>query len=130
MTIILAIAAGMLVIAAGLTITQLVRGPGPVDRVVSTDVLIAIVVCSLGIEAAFNRHSFTVPVMLIIALLGFAGTVSMARFVANRAELLQPSLSDWLDEGVEGYGDAEPDATDEDDELDDDSEPDERGEQS
>ena len=52
------IAAGvMLAAAAALTLVRIVRGPAPSDRVVATDVLIAIVAGSLAVEAAMRAYA-------------------------------------------------------------------------
>ena len=51
---------------------------------VAADVLIAVVIAALALEAIVNDHSTTLPVMLVLSLLGFAGSVSIARFVADR----------------------------------------------
>jgi multicomponent Na+:H+ antiporter subunit F len=84
MEAVLVIAGLMLVVAAALTLVRIVRGPGPSDRVVATDVLITTVAGGLAVEAAINEHHHTIPVILVVSLLAFAGTVSMARFVAGR----------------------------------------------
>lgn len=84
MEIVLVIAGLMLAAAAALTLIRIVRGPNPSDRVVATDVLIAIVAGTLAVEAAINHHAYTIPVILILSLLAFAGTVSVARFIAGR----------------------------------------------
>ena len=88
MEILLVTAGGLLAAAAVLTLVRIVRGPGPSDRVVATDVLIATVAGALVVEAAVNRHAFTIPVILVLALLAFAGTVSMARFVVGRSRVV------------------------------------------
>jgi multicomponent Na+:H+ antiporter subunit F len=74
----------MLSVAAVLTVGRLSRGPTSLDRVVAADVLIAVVIATLALEAVINDHSTTLPVMLVLSLLGFAGSVSIARFVADR----------------------------------------------
>jgi multicomponent Na+:H+ antiporter subunit F len=84
MEIVLIVAGLMLAVASALTLIRIVRGPGPADRVVATDVLIAVIAGSLVVEAAINRHSYTIPVVLVLSLLAFAGTVAVARFVAAR----------------------------------------------
>lgn len=82
-------AAGVLLAASAVMATiRIVRGPSPIDRVIATDVLIAVVVGALAIEAAISRQTYTIPVMLALALLAFAGTVAMARFVAGRKSAL------------------------------------------
>ena len=74
----------MLALAAVLTVVRMSRGPSSLDRVVAADVLIAVVIAALALEAILNDHSTTLPVMLVLSLLGFAGSVSIARFVADR----------------------------------------------
>jgi multicomponent Na+:H+ antiporter subunit F len=77
-------AALMLAVAAVLTVVRMSRGPSSLDRVVAADVLIAVVIAALALEAIINDHSTTLPVLLVLSLLGFAGSVSIARFVADR----------------------------------------------
>lgn len=90
MDAVLAVAGVMLVVAASLTVIRIVRGPGPADRVVATDVLITTVAGAVAVEAAINRHSHTLALILVLSLLAFAGTVSMARFVAGRRDVVGP----------------------------------------
>ncbi|WP_306233654.1 monovalent cation/H+ antiporter complex subunit F [Agrococcus beijingensis] len=110
MEVVLFIAGAMLVAAAALTLVRIVRGPGPSDRVVATDVLITTVAGGLAVEAAINDHHYTIPVILVISLLAFAGTVSMARFVAGREGVVGrgPTARD-RQRGLEGDGPAEGD---------------------
>lgn len=100
MEVVLILAGLMLAVAAALTLIRIMRGPGPADRVVATDVLIAAVAGALVVEAAINRHSYTIPVVLVLSLLAFAGTVAVARFVAAR-EGVVGSGPDEVD-GLEG----------------------------
>ena len=44
------------------------------------DVLIAVMICGLALEAALNRHTTTLPVLVVLSLVGFVGSVSVARF--------------------------------------------------
>lgn len=74
----------LLVVAAALTVARMARGPSSLDRVVAADVLVAVVIATLAAEAIVNDHATTLPVMLVLSLLGFAGAVSIARFVAQR----------------------------------------------
>ena len=74
----------MLAVAAVLTVVRMSRGPSSLDRVVAADVLIAVVIAALALEAIIHDHTTTLPVMLVLSLLGFAGAVSIARFVADR----------------------------------------------
>lgn len=89
----------LLVGAATLTIARLARGPSSLDRVVAADVLVAVVIATLAAEAIVNHHATTLPVMLVLALLGFAGAVSIARFVAERDQSGRWRDADQPDEG-------------------------------
>lgn len=82
--VVVAVAALMLAVAAVLTVARMSRGPSSLDRVVAADVLVAVVIATLALEAVLHHHSTTLPVMLVLSLLGFAGSVSIARFVADR----------------------------------------------
>jgi multicomponent Na+:H+ antiporter subunit F len=42
--------------------------------------MVAVVICGLALEAAANRHSTTLPILGVLSLLGFVGSVSIARF--------------------------------------------------
>lgn len=74
----------LLGVAAILVLIRMAKGPSTLDRVVAADVMLAVVIAGLGLEAALNRHGTTVPVILVLSLLGFASALSMARFVADR----------------------------------------------
>ncbi|QDP95933.1 pH regulation protein F [Microlunatus elymi] len=83
--------------AALLAIIRIARGPSILDRVVATDVLIAIVIAGLVIEEVINRHTTTLPVILVLSLVGFAGAVSVARLVAAREAPRLVSVGDDAD---------------------------------
>jgi multicomponent Na+:H+ antiporter subunit F len=70
----------MLGIAALLLVVRISRGPTMLDRVVALDVLVAVVIGALALEAAAARHTTTLPVLAVLSLLGFVGSVSVARF--------------------------------------------------
>ena len=80
MTVVLAVCVAFLTIAALLLVTRIALGPTMLDRVVALDVLVAVVICGLGLEAAVHRHTTTLPILVVLSLLGFVGSVSVARF--------------------------------------------------
>ena len=53
-------------------------------QIESSRALARVVIAALAMEAAMNHHTTTIPIMLVLSLLGFAGSLSMARFVADR----------------------------------------------
>ncbi|MEV7006351.1 monovalent cation/H+ antiporter complex subunit F [Streptosporangium sp. NPDC051022] len=70
--------------AAAMTLDRLVRGPSMLDRAVALDVLTAVVMCGVAAGTmAFGRYS-TLPLLLVLSLVGFVGSVSLARFFSGR----------------------------------------------
>lgn len=80
MTVVLAVCVACLGVAALLLLARISSGPTMLDRVVALDVLVAVVICGLALEAAIHRHTTTLPILGVLSLLGFVGSVSIARF--------------------------------------------------
>jgi len=84
MTTVLAVALTVLLsVTALLALTRIYRGPSLVDRVVAADLLLATMLGAVGAEAAVNRHASTLPVLVVLSLLGFVGSVSLVRFAVR-----------------------------------------------
>lgn len=84
---IVAVIAGVLFGAAALcALYRIVVGPTVLDRVIASDVLVATVICALGAEMAFNRHTDTLAVLLVLALFAVLGSLSVARFLPVRED--------------------------------------------
>ncbi|MGW4834458.1 monovalent cation/H+ antiporter complex subunit F [Streptomyces globisporus] len=78
-------AAIVLVLAAGLLlVVRIWRGPSMLDRAISLDVIAALIIAGLGAKSAVALDSFYFPIMLVLAFLGFTGSVGIARFIAVR----------------------------------------------
>lgn len=77
------VCAAMLAVAGVLCLYRVVRGPSMLDRTIATDVFVASFVAALGVHAAVGRYSSTVSVLLALSLVGFLGSVSVARFAAR-----------------------------------------------
>ncbi|MCX5040739.1 MULTISPECIES: monovalent cation/H+ antiporter complex subunit F [Streptomyces] len=79
------VASLVMVLAAGaLLLYRIWYGPSMLDRAVALDVLAALIIAGIGVKAAHDRDSFYFPVMLVLAFLGFSGSVGIARFIAVR----------------------------------------------
>lgn len=72
-------------LSAGCALYRIIRGPSILDRMVASDVLLVTVICALLVDMAYRRHTDTLPVVLVLAMLGFVGAVGVARFVSNEA---------------------------------------------
>lgn len=80
MNVVLVFCVAILGVAALLLVIRLSRGPTTLDRMVALDVLVAVMICGLALEAAVHLHTTTLPVLVVLSLLGFVGSVSVARF--------------------------------------------------
>ncbi|MFT4187165.1 MAG: monovalent cation/H+ antiporter complex subunit F [Aeromicrobium sp.] len=74
---------GLLGVTGALCVVRVVRGPTMLDRTVAADVFVAATVGAIGIEAAVNRHTTTLPILVAMSLVGFLGSVSIARFTTR-----------------------------------------------
>lgn len=73
----------VLATAAMLALVRLVRGPSLLDRLVAVDVLLSVIVGTVGTEAALNRHATTLPILVVLAILGFVGSVAVVRIMVG-----------------------------------------------
>ena len=80
MTAVAVVLAVLLGLSAVLVVARMERGPATLDRLVALDMLVAVIVCSIGAYAGITRDSSAVPVLVVVSLLGFLGSVSVARF--------------------------------------------------
>ena len=84
MTVVVWIAGGMLVLSAVLTTIHIVRSRTLPDRAIGIDMLVALVLNGLAVSLAWTRDELVVALVLIIELLGFLGSVTIARFIERR----------------------------------------------
>lgn len=91
MQLVLAITAVILSLAAAGAIVRIAIGPSLLDRVLASDVLLAIIGAALCIDMAVNRHLNNLMLLVALSIIGFIGSVTVARFVADRRD--QPNES-------------------------------------
>lgn len=77
------VAAGALFAAAWLVLWRMVKGPTPLDRIISSDVMVAIVIASVGVYALVAGNATGLPILLCLSLVGFTGAVGVARLIAS-----------------------------------------------
>jgi multicomponent Na+:H+ antiporter subunit F len=87
MTIVLAVCMVVLGLSALLLVIRMTMGPTTLDRAITLDVLISILICGLALEAAIHQHTTTLPILLVLTLMGFVGSVSVARFTRGRTDV-------------------------------------------
>jgi multicomponent Na+:H+ antiporter subunit F len=66
--------------------------------VVATDTLLVIISAGLAVYAALERDPTVVPVLVVVALLAFVGSVSIARYVGGM--LVHSPTGDARDVGL------------------------------
>ena len=71
-------------VAAMLTLLRLVLGPTVPDRIVALDTLLQLVVAGIAIGATVTGGGSFLAVLVAVSLLGFVGTVTVARYVERR----------------------------------------------
>ncbi|WP_066289162.1 monovalent cation/H+ antiporter complex subunit F [Arthrobacter sp. B6] len=91
MEIVLAVTAVILSLAAAGAILRIARGPSLLDRVLASDVLLSILGAALCVDMAVNRHLNNLMLLVALSIIGFIGSVTVARFVADRREQLHES---------------------------------------
>ena len=85
MTIVIMLCLGILTLAAMLTLIRIVRkGISLADRVVALDVLLLIIVMGIAVGAIAARTQLFIDVLVVVSLLAFVGTVTVARFIERR----------------------------------------------
>lgn len=83
----IALAGVLLLAAALLAVWRLARGPSSLDRGVAADVVLAVLIASVGAHAMWTRDPLGLLVILVVSLLGFTGAVGVARLIAGAARI-------------------------------------------
>ena len=84
MSVVVGLCLAGLSLAAGLCLVRLVAGPTVPDRIVALDALLLVVVSGIAVGAAATRDGSFLALLVAVGLLGFVGTVTVARFVERR----------------------------------------------
>ncbi len=83
MTVVVLVCAVLLAAAAILAVSRIERGPSMLDRTIALDVLTTTLVAFVGLEAAWSQRTDTIPILVALALVGFVGSVTIARFASR-----------------------------------------------
>ena len=84
--VLITVCATMLVVGGGLAVLRAVRGPTMLDRTIALDIVTSCMIGGIAVEAAWSRRIDTVPILAVLALVGFIGSVTIARFAAVEPE--------------------------------------------
>jgi len=84
-SIITAICFGILAVSALLCVARVVRTDGSIaDRIVGLDSILVVLVASVAVLTTRTDSPIYVDLALVAALLGFIGTVTVARFIERK----------------------------------------------
>jgi len=87
MSVLVYAAMAMVVLALLIALVRIERGPSILDRAVATDVTTAAFVALIALLIAATGSAAYVPLLVVITLVGFLATVTIARFTsAEKAE--------------------------------------------
>lgn len=74
----------MLVAAGGLCAYRMLKTTSLPDRLVASDLLLVIIVLGIGVLTYQKKVNTYLDLLVVVSLLGFVGTVTVARFVERR----------------------------------------------
>ena len=86
MTVVAWIAGSVLAVAALLALVRVVRGPTVLDRAVALEVILSCCIGGIAVNGATTRDSTALAVLVVLSLLSFVGSVSIARFVSGESD--------------------------------------------
>lgn len=80
--VLLWLAITLIAAAAVLTLWRLTKGPSTLDRIVSADVMLSIVLISICVAMVVSGYPSALPILLVLSMVAFTGGVSVARMLA------------------------------------------------
>lgn len=75
---------GLLVLAGVLGVARIVRRSTLGDRAIAFDMLTSVLTCSLLVSAGYLRDGLLLDLAIVLGLLGFIASVTIARFIEAR----------------------------------------------
>lgn len=80
---ILVLAAALLAISAGLELVRIIIGPTTLNRSIAVDMFVITLVGGIGVYVAMTGSITALPTLVVLALVGSLGSVSIAKFVGK-----------------------------------------------
>ncbi|MFS0703932.1 monovalent cation/H+ antiporter complex subunit F [Cellulomonas sp. 179-A 9B4 NHS] len=80
------VCAVLLTVGAGFAVVRAEKGPSMLDRTVALDIVVTATVAAVALYAAVQRRADVVPVLVVLSLVGFVGSVTIARFASVEPE--------------------------------------------
>ena len=86
MTVVVVICGVLLTLGVTLAIIRLEKGPSMLDRTVALDIVVTTMIAAIALYAAVQRRTDVVPILVVLSLVGFVGSVTIARFASVEPE--------------------------------------------
>ncbi|MEU2897872.1 monovalent cation/H+ antiporter complex subunit F [Streptomyces sp. NPDC006967] len=84
MTVLYGVTLTVMAVAVLLTLLRLVRGPSALDRIMALDVLVTMAIAGIAVSMVTRDDTTAVPVLVVLALLAFIGSVTAAHLLEKR----------------------------------------------
>ena len=86
MTVVIWVCGVLLTIGAVLAVVRAEKGPSMLDRTIALDIVVTSMIAAVALYAAVERRTDVVPILVVLSLVGFVGSVTIARFAAVEPE--------------------------------------------
>lgn len=86
MTVVVVVCGVLLTAGALLAVVRAEKGPSMLDRTIALDIVVTTMIAAVALYAAVNRRADVVPILVVLSLVGFVGSVTIARFAAVEPE--------------------------------------------
>ncbi|MBM9434028.1 monovalent cation/H+ antiporter complex subunit F [Flaviflexus equikiangi] len=83
MTIVAWVCGLLLFLSAIAVIIRVSKGPSMLDRMVGVDLLTSVILGAVAVISALTGRTDLLPVLVVLAIVGFIGSTTIARFVAH-----------------------------------------------
>lgn len=82
MTVVIVVCGVLLTIGGACAVVRAERGPSMLDRTVALDIVVTTLTAAGALFAAVERRTDIVPILVVLSLVGFVGSVTIARFAS------------------------------------------------
>ena len=80
------IGGAILLAAVLIALVRMEAGPSMLDRIVTLDVIVAALIGTVALWSAATGRVDLIPLLTVLAIVGFVASVTLARFVASEPE--------------------------------------------
>jgi len=83
-SVVIALCFALIGLGAIATLVRMLLGPTLADRIVATDLLLTLLIGGAAVESARTGEQIYLVVMVVVAVVGFLGTASVARYMETK----------------------------------------------